>query len=188
LAGIILVGATIVAALVFHRYPGETGLDRLGFTLFPPDEHSALLLRITDFGNLPALVIGSVGAALVASLSDRRRALACLIAPPIAALCADWAMKPLVGRRYLEVLTFPSGSVTVAAALATVWVLAVPGWPRWVVAAAGAALVAAMSTAVVALRWHYPTDAAGGAAFGVGVVLLIDGVLHSSTLRRTLLL
>ena len=32
--------------------------------------------------------------------------------------------------------------------------------------------------AVIGLRWHYPSDALAGAAFGVGVVLLVDGVLH----------
>jgi membrane-associated phospholipid phosphatase len=31
-----------------------------------------------------------------------------------------------------------------------------------------------MAVAVVALRWHYPTDALAGLAFGVGVVLVVD--------------
>lgn len=179
---------TLIAGVALHRFRGPTALDRFGFTLLAPVKHSGLLLRITELGDLPVLLIGSVTAALVAFGRDRRRALACLCGPPIAALLVEWALKPLVGRRYFEVLTFPSGSVTVIAALATAWVLAVSGWLRWVVGAVGAAVVAAMSVAVVALRWHYPTDAAGGAAFGVGLVLLADGVLHSSTLRRSLLL
>jgi membrane-associated phospholipid phosphatase len=42
----------------------------------------------------------------------------------------------------------------------------------------GALAVALECRAVVALQWHYPSDALGGAAFGVGMVLLVDGVLH----------
>jgi membrane-associated phospholipid phosphatase len=185
MAGAVLLIATLLAGAAFHRFPGPTALDRLGFSLLPHVKHSVVLTRVTDLGNLPVLIIGTATAALVAFWWDRRRALACLLGPPLAAVLADWALKPLVGRLYLEVLTFPSGSVTAIAAVSTAWVLAVPGWPRWVVGALGVGAVAAVSVAVVALRWHYPTDAAAGAAFGIGVVLLIDGVLHSSTLRRS---
>ena len=75
-------------------------------------------------------------------------------------------------------LTFPSGSVTTVAALATAWALAVPRWWRWLVVPTVTVVVGAVAWAVVGLRWHYPSDALGGAAFGVGVVLLVDGVLH----------
>ena len=76
-------------------------------------------------------------------------------------------------------------AVAVVAALATAWVLAVPGWLRVAVAAAGSVVVVAMTVAVVALRWHYPSDALAGAAFGVGVVLAVDGVLQMVGARRT---
>ena len=109
---------------------------------------------------------------------DRWRALACLAAPALATLVVEWCLKPLVGRRYVGVLTFPSGSVTTVAALAAAWALAVPRWLRWVVIPAVTVVVGAEVWAVVGLRWHYPSDALGGAAFGVGVVLLVDGVLH----------
>jgi hypothetical protein len=35
------------------------------------------------------------------------------------------------------------------------------------------AVIGAMAIAVVALRWHYVTDAVGGVALGIGVVLLV---------------
>jgi membrane-associated phospholipid phosphatase len=36
----------------------------------------------------------------------------------------------------------------------------------------------------VALRWHYPSDALAGAAFGVGVVLAVDGILQMVGAKR----
>jgi membrane-associated phospholipid phosphatase len=133
---------------------------------------------VSDLGDLPVLVVGSVLAALVVVRRDRLRALACLVAPPAAALIVEWFLKPGVGRTYEEVLTFPSGSVAVVASLATAWALAVPRAARWPVVALGAAVVALMMVAVVSLRWHYASDALGGAVFGVGTVLLIDGGFH----------
>ena len=32
-----------------------------------------------------------------------------------------------------------------------------------------------MCAAVVALQWHYPSDALAGATFGIGIVLVVDG-------------
>jgi membrane-associated phospholipid phosphatase len=184
-AGVILLGWTLLAGVAVHRYPGPNGLDRWGFSAMGPSPHSSVLIRITDLGGFPVLAAGSVLAALVVVGRDRWRAVACLCGPPLAAVLVEWVVKPVVGRRYLEVLTFPSGSVAVVAALATAWVLAVPGWLRVAVAAAGSVVVVAMTVAVVALRWHYPSDALAGAAFGVGVVLAVDGVLQMVGARRT---
>lgn len=185
MAGLVLVVWTLLAGLALRRYPGPNQLDRWGFTAVGPVLHSSLLVRITYLGDLPVLVVGSVLAALVAGGRDRARALACLGGPALAVMVADWMMKPLVGRHYLQVLSFPSGSVAAIAALATAWVLAVPGWWRVLAAVVGSALVVAMVVAVVALRWHYPSDALGGAALGVGTVLLLDGVLHLASPDRT---
>jgi membrane-associated phospholipid phosphatase len=184
-AGVILLGWTLLAGVAVHRYPGPNALDRWGFSALGPSPHSLVLIRITDLGGFPVLAAGSVLAALVVVGRDRWRAVACLCGPALAAGLVEWVVKPVVGRRYLEVLTFPSGSVAVVAALATTWVLAVPGWLRVAVAAAGSVVVVAMTVAVVALRWHYPSDALAGAAFGVGVVLAVDGVLQMVGARRT---
>ena len=173
-----LVVWTAVAALVVRRYPGPNALDHWGFSLIHPSLHSSVLIRVTDFGSVPVLAGGSVLAALVVVGRDQRRAVACLIGPPVATLLVQWCIKPLVARHYLQVLTFPSGTMTVAASLAAAWALAVPGWLRWVVVAAGLAAVVLTSVAVLALRWHYPSDVLAGVAFGVGMVLLVDGVLH----------
>jgi len=77
-------------------------------------------------------------------------------------------VKPLVGRTLGGVLSYPSGSTVGAAALAAAGVLASPRrWRPWIAGPASAyALWVAL--AVVALRWHYPTEALAGLAFGVG--------------------
>jgi membrane-associated phospholipid phosphatase len=184
-AGLVLVGWTLVAGAALHRYPGPNRLDTWAFSVLRPSLHSSLLVRITELGGLPVLVIGSVLAALVVAGRDRSRAVACLCGPVLAAVVVEWFLKPLVGRRYLEVLTYPSGSVTTIAAVSTAWVVAVPGRLRVAVAAVGSVLVVAMMVAAVALRWHYASDALGGAAFGVGAVLALDGVLHLARRSRS---
>ena len=184
-AGLVLVGWTFVAGLVVWLNPGPNVLDRWGFSALPHSPHSSFLLRIADLGGLPLLLGGSALAALVVLGEDRRRAIACLGGPLIAAVLVEWVMKPLVGRRYLGVLCFPSGSVAVVAAVSTSWVLAVPRWLRWAAIVTGAGLVSLMSVAVIAVQWHYPTDALAGASFGVGVVLLCDGLLHLQERHQT---
>jgi membrane-associated phospholipid phosphatase len=179
-AGLVLMAWTLVAGAALHRYPGPNRLDHWGFAELGPSLHSTLLARITELGDLPALVVGSVLAALIVGGRDRARAVACLCGPVLAVILVDWLIKPLVGRRYLEVLTFPSGSVAAIAAVSSAWVVALPGWWRAVAVVVGSVLVAAMMVAVIALRWHYPSDALGGAAVGVGTVLLLDGLLHLS--------
>jgi membrane-associated phospholipid phosphatase len=184
-AGGVLVGWTLLAALAVRADRSPNMLDRFGFAHLPVATHSAFWLRITDLGSFAALVVGSLLAALVVVGRDPRRALACLCAPSIAAAMVDWVVKPEVGRYYLDVLSFPSGSMTVVAAVATAWTLAVPARLRWAVAAVGVAAIALTGIAVVAVRWHYPSDALAGAAFGVGLVLLLDGLLHLGERSRT---
>jgi membrane-associated phospholipid phosphatase len=96
------------------------------------------------------------------------------------------ALKPLVGRHFEGVLTYPSGNVTNVAAVATALSLATVGRIRAVVVVLGTVAAGAMTVAVIGLRWHYPTDALAGAVFGTGVVLLVDGVLHLREIDRWL--
>ena len=114
-------------------------------------------------------------AAAVCYRRDPPRAWACLIGPILALATCELVIKPLVGRTLGGVFSYPSGSTTGAAALAAAAVLAAPA--RWRVVTAVAASIYAlwMALAVVALQWHLPTDAASGLAYGVGVVLVVDG-------------
>ena len=80
-----------------------------------------------------------------------------------------------MGRTLGGALCYPSGSTVGAAALATAAVLATPARGRVWTIMAGTVYALWVSVSVVALQWHYPTDALAGLAFGVGVVLLVDG-------------
>jgi hypothetical protein len=176
--GLAAIAVTVAAGAFLHLRPGANALDRAGFDVVPASTHSSFFHVVTWFGSAPALVLGSSGAAVVAWVArrnDRWRALACLIGPPIAAAVNQFALKPLVGRLYVGELSFVSGSVTVIAGISAAWVLAVPSRIRPAVAVLGCLAVAAMMVAVVALQWHYPTDALVGAWFAIGVVAIIDG-------------
>jgi membrane-associated phospholipid phosphatase len=177
-AGAALLGLSIIGAAVVHRYPGINGLDRSGFSVIARSPGSTALLRITDLGSPPALVIGTVVAALVAATYDRWRAVACLAGPVVTAVLVEYVLKPVVGRHYLGVLSYPSGNVADVAAVATALSVAVPRWIRPVVIVAGTMAVGLMTVAVIGLRWHYPSDALAGGVLGVAVVLLADGLAH----------
>jgi membrane-associated phospholipid phosphatase len=167
----------VVAALgvYFSFRPGATPVDR--WLLRPvPNTQGGWFTAVTWLRYPVVTVVGAVVAAAVVFRRDRARALACLIGPPLAVLTSELVAKPAVGRTLGGVYTYPSGSVVGAAALATVAVLAAPA--RWRPLTTVVAVVFAlwMSIAVVTLHWHYPTDALAGLAYGVGVVLVADGV------------
>ena len=177
-AGSALLAVSFLGAVVAMAHPAPNALDRWGFATFPREPRSALLIRISDFGSPPVLILAALAAGLVALRSDRVRALSCVLGPAIVAFSVEFVIKPIVGRHFEAVLTYPSGTVADLAAVATAWAIAVPRWLRWPVVVAGAGATAAMMVAVVGLRWHYPSDAVGGAVLGVAIVLFIDGALH----------
>ncbi len=171
-----LVALVACGGLYLSARPNSTRLDQWLFDLVPSGT-DGYLTRITWL-RYPAVVVAvSVVLALVVVRRDRARALACLVAPPLALLSSELVIKPAVGRTLGGVLSYPSGSTVGAAALATAAVLVVP--MRWRVAATVAASVYAlwMAVAVVALRWHFPTDALAGLAYGTGFVLVVDGLV-----------
>jgi membrane-associated phospholipid phosphatase len=178
-----MVAVSIVAAVAMAVHPGPNALDRWGFRAVPHAPGSVVLVRITDIGSPVVLIAGALLAAVVAR-HDRMRAVACLIGPLLAVVLVEYSFKPLVGRHFEGVLSYPSGTTANVAALATAWVLAVPRRARAAVIAAGALVTVAMSVAVTGLRWHYPSDALGGVVLGIGTVVLVDGVLHLFEIRH----
>jgi membrane-associated phospholipid phosphatase len=167
----------MVAGLVVRLHPGPSALDRRGFAIIAKS-NSTLLHRISDLGSPGVLVLGTLLAAMVVVRVDRWRAAACVAGPVVTAVLVELVFKPLVARRYLGVLSYPSGTVADVAAVMTAWAVAVPGWIRPAVVGLGAVVVVSMMVAVVGLRWHYPTDALAGAVLGVGTVLTVDGAVH----------
>jgi membrane-associated phospholipid phosphatase len=178
ITGGIFVGIIVLASLYFRWRPGPIFLDHWGFSLVHPAMSSTWWKHISYLRSASVLVGGSILAAVIVVRRDRWRALACLVAPAAAVFLTELVLKPVIARRYAQVLTFPSGTTTIVSATAMAFVIAVPKRFRVAVAVIGAFIVALECMAVIALQWHFPTDALGGAIFGAGMVLLIDGVLH----------
>lgn len=173
-AGGVLVLLTVIGGVYFARHPAPGAVDGWLDVVGPSKN---LFYRWATSLRYPAcILLGAVVCAVVVVRRDRVRALACLVAPPLALIVAELAVKPWVGRRLGTGLSYPSGSTVGAAALAAAAVLA--SAPRWrpIALVLSAGYVAWMSAAVVALGWHFPTDALAGVAFGAGVVLLVDGL------------
>ena len=178
IAGLVMVGLVLLGALWLRSHTGPNFVDHWGSSFVHPALGNPWWTRLTYLKRVPVLVAGSILAALVVVLRDRWRALACLVAPTIAAVLTEYFFKPLTGRHFTQVLSYPAGTTTVVAALVMAWWLAVTPRFRPVVAVVGAFLVGLECMAVVALEWHYPSEAIAGAVFGVGFVLLVDGVVH----------
>ena len=179
-AALSLLACVAVAAAYFVAHPGPTPLDRLGSDVVPVRHNGGVLVSVTRLGSPAVLLAGAVGGGLCGLRRGRARALALLAGPLLAAVVCDWILKPVVGRRFEGALSFPSGTVAVVAALATVGVIVTPPVWRWATGVVGGVVTAAMILSVVALRWHYPTDALVGLVTGVGVVLLVDAVVRAA--------
>jgi membrane-associated phospholipid phosphatase len=182
LLGFFLLGAAVVAGLVFVHRPWPDRVDAIGLRLFPADLSSTWANDVVHLGSLTVLIAGAAVLCVVAALSRNwMRALSCLIAPVAAVLIVQTVAKPLVGRHFegASSLSYPSGTVTAVAALAAASFLVVPRLAKPLVAMAGGAVIVAVCIAVVVLRWHYPTDALGGVCVGAGAVFAVDGLLMS---------
>lgn len=77
-------------------------------------------------------------------------------------------VQPFLGGEQLASNSFPSGHATAAASIAVALLLVAPPRLRAPAAALGVALVAVVGSAVVALEWHYPSDALGGIIVAAG--------------------
>ncbi|MFC5141935.1 phosphatase PAP2 family protein [Actinomycetospora rhizophila] len=109
-----------------------------------------------------------------------------VLGPGLAAVSTEFLLKPLVGRTLDGDLAFPSGhAVRVAAVSVVVLVLLVAGHrprhrpARIAIGSAAVLLPACAAYALVALTWHYTTDAIGGVLVAVAVVIAIALVLDA---------
>jgi membrane-associated phospholipid phosphatase len=148
-----------------------------------PGSRAAAYVDVTWLRYPWVVIVGAVVFAALAVPRDLPRAVACLVGPPLAVLVGEELIKPLVDRTLGGTLTYPSGSTTGAAALAAAAILVAPGRWKRVAAVAGTAYAIWMTTAVVALRWHFPTDALAGVLLGAGFVVACDAAAHLLTGR-----
>jgi membrane-associated phospholipid phosphatase len=150
-----------------------------------------LLEALTRPGDLRAIIGITAVLVLVCLLRRRYRGAALLaISIPAAAVITERLLKPLVGRTALGFLSFPSGHATGTFALATaITVLLagaprVPRAPRLAAAVIAYAVASVVATAMIALGFHYFTDAVAGAAVGTGTVLATALVIDLVMLAR----
>jgi membrane-associated phospholipid phosphatase len=183
IVGLLLVSGVVVAGLYFSARPRATVFDRWAFAAIPAVHHSGLLLAVTRLGSPFVVVAAAVAGSLATIGRNRPRAFALLLGPVLAVTVCDWVIKPVVGRTFADVVSFPSGTVTAIAAVAAVGLLATPDPWRSGVAALGGTVTVLAVLSVVALRWHFPTDALAGVGVGVGVVLLTDCVARGVVAR-----
>lgn len=127
IAGGALAVVLVAVGLYFHWRPGPTFLDNWGFSWIHPAFGNSFFLHMTDLRSWAFILAGSILAALIVYARDRLRALACLIGPTLAIVLVEFPLKPVVGRRYAQVLSFPSGTMTIVSSVVTAWALAVPG-------------------------------------------------------------
>ncbi len=181
----LLVGAgfmalAALAGLVFVQRPLPNRLDTFWMQILPANYTAGWAHELTHFGSLPALIIGMAILLAVGLSRDWVRGIGCAVAPIVAVLIVQEVAKPLIEghvKSYGDP-SYPSGTVTVVTALATAAVLVTPRVLRGVTACIGLLAVLATCSAVVVLRWHYPTAAIGGVCVGAGAVLLVDALLH----------
>lgn len=198
----LLVACTVLVAVGGILVTGQTHADSFDNAVDSPiiarfGGHTGLLLLLAAPGTrLPAFAATAV-VALGCLLARRLNgAVLAALSVPLATSLDDYVLKPLVNRRYLGGLVYPSGHTAAVVTLAaTLTVLLLPvvgsgsGSLRWlallviVLAWADSAVVA---VAVMALRWHYFTDTVAGAALAIGVVSGLTLVLDLPRVRRWL--
>jgi membrane-associated phospholipid phosphatase len=178
--GLVLLGIAALAGLAFVHRPWPNRLDLWGDRLLAAQPGSLWAHDFVTLGSLTVLIAGAVLVFFIGIRRDWVRAIACATAPVIAVLVVQEIAKPLVDRHNVLTggLSYPSGTVAAVAALATALTLVIPAKARIPVALLGLLAIGGTGAAVIVLRWHYPTDALGGVAVGVGAVLVVDAVLH----------
>jgi len=157
--------------------------------------HPHLLSMAARLGSPTVVVGGAVVLALLCLVARRpKAAVFAFVAAPAAGFVTEYVLKPAVHReQHVNALLFPSGHTTGAFALAlTVVVLLLPhegtrllpALARMVVGIAALAVAGLVAVAVVALGWHYVTDAVGGVVTAVVVVLGLAATLDIVWRRR----
>jgi undecaprenyl-diphosphatase len=159
-----------------HTDRVDTVIDARVKTILPGDV--TLLDRLGWPGGLHAIIGITAVLVLVCLLRHRYRGAAlAAVSIPAAAVITERLLKPLVGRTALGFLSFPSGHATGTFALATAITVLIAGAPRvpravrLAVAVIAYAVASVVAAAMIALGFHYFTDAVAGAAVGTGTVL-----------------
>jgi len=196
LATMIAVAAVGTAVLGLH-YAGDHSGGRLDTAIDSRLQHRLhghlrFLHRLVAVADPHWVVVWCAALALLFFLTGRRRAaVLAALGPAIAAGFTEFVLKPLIGRRIHDALSFPSGHTTAAVSVAVVVVIVLlgptrPGWPpiaRWWASALALLAAVAVATALVGSGYHYATDTLGGFCVAVGVVLAVAWAIDEACVR-----
>ncbi|MEK6271223.1 MAG: phosphatase PAP2 family protein [Actinomycetota bacterium] len=91
---------------------------------------------------------------------------------------------PILGSDQVGADAYPSGHATSAMSIALAAVLVAPARLRVAVASVAAAYVIAVSTSLVVLGWHFPSDVLGGLLVSSGFFFLVVAIIRAGAARR----
>jgi membrane-associated phospholipid phosphatase len=198
---LVAVGVLVTAGLGVH-YANTSHPGRIDVAIDRRLQHhssgqQATLVRIITVADPRNVLLACVAIGALFLWCERRRlALLSLLGPLAAVALTDVVLKPLINRRYLGALSFPSGHTTATVAIVTVVVIGMTGanQPRWpltvrlLIVAVAVATALTVAIALVAARYHYATDTMGGAALAIATVmtgaLAIDETADRNDRRR----
>jgi membrane-associated phospholipid phosphatase len=172
----------LVLGLIYHDTSSAAPIDtRIASAIaahIDPDQRILrFIVRLGDPLSIAAIVVVLTMTALL--LKRPRAAVLALVGPSACGVAIE-LMKPLVGRTYHGILTFPSGHTTGITAVATVAAVMAVSFTRSrlfiaiAMAVAGVLIVAiVMAFALLAQHLHYPTDTLGG--FLTAMVIVLAG-------------
>jgi len=91
---------------------------------------------------------------------------------------------PVLGSNQVGAEAYPSGHATTAMSIALAAVLVAPVRLRLAVASGAAAYVIAVSTSLMVLGWHFPSDVLGGSLVACGFFFLAVAVIRAGGARH----
>lgn len=163
-----------------------------GFTSMQGPRFDAVTSRLAGLGN--PLEVGMIGASLaVIALARGRPRVALGVVVLIAATSvSSQVLKTILAHprpitdfsAYVAPKAFPSGHSTAAMSLALAGVMVSPSRLRPLAALVGAGLALSVAFSVIALGWHYPSDAFGGFLLATGEALVIAAFLAAHPDRK----
>ena len=167
-AGLLFVALLAYGAGTVQRLDARV-LDR--FIVTPGSHAESLAGAIVPAGDVPVLLLMLALACTIGLLRGRPRQAAAALVVIAGANLMTQALKVLLsshprlqtilGAEQFRWDGFPSGHVTAVASIAIAFAFVVPRRLLPAVAVIGVGIVTAMGWAVLALNWHYPTDALG---------------------------
>jgi membrane-associated phospholipid phosphatase len=190
------VSVILLLSILVAEYDAPTRLDRtadrLAWSTLDNPVFDRIDVYFQQLGDLSHLVV-LVAVVTLALLAARwwSAALLVVLSTVLATAVTKLVLKPLVGRHYDDVLSFPSTHVTSVAAVAlAVAVVMLSGrgprrvWVQVSVACIAVATAVTSSVAVVAERTHYTTDTIAGWCVAVAVVLAVALTIDRVNVRR----